>query len=281
MPRATQSKGLLGFIVLNIANPFWTEVAHGAEEAAVRAGYTLVLCNSLDSAHREVEHLTTLGRQGAKGVLINSVVSDSSYLSRYRQRGLRIVLVDRASRSLDLCNVTVDDVHGAETAVRHYLKRGHQRLIFVNGSLAIRQYADRRKGVIWAMRAAGLNPDEAIISISRPVLDVKSGEDCVQEAVDSLKQATAIFCANDVSALGLLQGLRRRGISVPEDAQIIGYDDVEFARATNPPLTTVRQPKYDMGRIAAELLIDEIENPTHQHQAKVLDPELIVRDSAG
>ena len=282
MRQPASSGGVVGFVVLNVANPFWTEVAKGAEERLSQHGFSLVLCNSYDSVYREINHLRSLQLQSAQGVLINPVITDSSYLERFRKRGVKIVLVDRSSRSPDTCHITVDDVLGGETAARYYFNRGYKKIILVNGSLSLRQYADRRHGVIRAARSLGLNPEEAIISIYRPVLDLKNGEDGAQQVIENLGQTTAVFCANDISALGVMQGLKKAGLSIPGDVQVIGYDDVTFAETTTPPLTTIRQPKREIGNLAAELLIQEMMDPGgHTHQGIVLEPTLIVRQSAG
>lgn len=282
MGRLVSSQGVVGFVVLNVANPFWTEVAKGAEASLKQRGFSLVLCNSYDSVYREINHLRSLQLQGARGVLINPVISDSSYLERFRKRGVKIVMVDRASRSSDTCHITVDDVQGGETVARYFFERGHTKIMLVNGPLSLRQYADRRQGVIRAAKAFDLNPEEAIISIYRPVLDLQNGEEGAQQVIENLKHATAVFCANDISALGVMQGLKNAGLSIPGDVQVIGYDDVIFAETTTPPLTTIRQPKYEMGNIAAELLAQEMMDPLHHtHQGIVLEPKLIVRQSSG
>ena len=282
MEQPTRSQGLVGFVVLNVANPFWTEVAQGAQACLGQRGLSLVLCNSFDSVYREIDHLRSLEMQGAQGVLINPVITDSTYLARFRKRGVKIVLVDRASRSLDTCNITVDDVEGGEAAARYFFVRGHRKIMLVNGSLSLRQYADRRQGAVRAARAFGFNSEEAIISIYRPVLDLQNGEAAARQIIENLKQATAVFCANDISALGVMHGVKKAGLSIPDDVQIIGYDDVTFAATTTPPLTTIRQPKHEMGKVAAELLMEELMDPLgHTHQGIVLHPTLVARQSAG
>jgi LacI family transcriptional regulator len=114
------------------------------------------------------------------------------------------------------------------------------------------------------------------------VLDLRNGEEGAPQVIENLSQATAVFCANDISALGVMQGLKKAGLSIPGDVQVIGYDDVSFAERTTPPLTTIQQPKHEMGRLAAELLVQEMLDPdNHIHQSIVLEPALVVRQSAG
>jgi LacI family transcriptional regulator len=272
---------LIGLVVLDVANPFFTEVARGVEDAANEAGYIVVLCNADDSLEKESHYLQVLEEERARGVLITPVQSDTSYLQRLRQRGISVVLLDRPSRIKDLCSVAVDDIRGGELATAHLLEQGHERIGFVHGPLSIRQCADRRRGMLRAVRAAGLDPDQVIVDITTSALKTSEGERSVEELLHARIKPTAVFCANDLLALGLMRGLIKRGISIPRDLTLVGYDDVEFASMLSTSLTTIRQPKYELGRAAAELLLDEINNPTsHQHKHIVYQPELIVRESS-
>jgi len=271
----------IGLVVLDVTNPFFTEVARGVEDLANQAGYVVILCNSDDSVVKEKHYLHVLEEQRTQGVLITPVQSDASYLQQFRQRGIAVVLLDRTSRSKDLCSVAVDDVLGGELAAAHLLEKGHRRIGFVHGSLSIRQIADRRRGVIQAVKMAGLDPDRAIIDITTQAQSAREGEECVEKLLNARIRPTAVFCANDLLALGLMRGLIKRGLAIPGDMALVGYDDVEFASILATPLTSIRQPKYELGRAAAELLIDEAHNPTsHQHKHIVYQPELIIRESS-
>lgn len=272
----------IGLVVLDIANPFFTEVARGVEDAANAADYTVILCNADDSLEKESHYLQVLEEQRARGVLITPVQNDASYLHQLRQRGIAVVLLDRPSRIKDLCSVAVDDVRGGELATAHLLKQGHERIGFVHGPLSIRQCADRRRGVLRAVKAAGLDPEQVIADISTWALKTGAGEESVEELLRVKRRPTAVFCANDLLALGLMRGLGKHGISIPKDMAVVGYDDVEFASMLSTPLTTIRQPKYELGYTAAELLLDEANKPDgHQHKHIVYQPELVVRESSG
>jgi LacI family transcriptional regulator len=271
----------IGLVVLDVANPFFTEVARGVEDAASEAGYVVVLCNADDSLEKESHYLNTLEEQRAQGILITPVQSDASYLQRLRQRGIVVVLLDRPSRIKDFCSVAVDDVRGGEIATAHLLEQGHQRIAFVHGPLSIRQCADRRRGMLRAVRSAGLDPDQVIIDIATPALKTREGEESVEKLLHARMKPTAVFCANDLLALGVMRGLVKEGIAIPGDIALVGYDDVEFASMLSTPLTSIRQPKYELGHTAAELLLDETSNPTtHEHKHIVYQPELIVRESS-
>ncbi len=271
----------IGLVVLDVANPFFTEVARGVEDLANKAGYAVILCNSDDSLEKETHYLHVLEEQRARGVLITPVQSDASYLHRFRQRGISVVLLDRPSRIKDLCSVAVDDVRGGEMAAAHLLEQGHERIAFVHGPLSIRQCADRKRGVHRALKAAGLNPAHCLADIITAAQSAREGELAVDQLLRADVKPTAVFCANDLLALGVMRGLIKRGLSIPRDMAMVGYDDVEFASVLSTPLTSVRQPKYELGRMAAELLLDEAQHPAeHEHKHIVYQPELIVRESS-
>ena len=197
----------IGLVVLDVANPFFTEVARGVEDAAHAAGYVVILCNADDSAEKESHYLRVLEEQRTQGVLITPVQSDASYLQRLRQRGIAVVLLDRPSRIKDLCSVTVDDIRGGELATAHLLEQGHERIGFVHGPLSIRQCAERRRGMLRAVRAAGLDPDQVIVDITTSAQRAREGEESVEKLLRARIKPTAVFCANDLLALGLMRGL--------------------------------------------------------------------------
>jgi LacI family transcriptional regulator len=271
----------IGLVVLDVANPFFTEVARGVEDLANEKGYVVILCNSDDSVEKESHYLHVLTEQRTQGVLITPVQSDAGYLQQLRQRGTAVVLLDRPSRSKDLCSVSVDDVRGGELAAAHLMQQGHTCIGFVHGPLSIRQCADRRRGVLKAVKAAGLDPDHAIVDITTRAQNAREGEESVEKLLSARSRPTAVFCANDLLALGVMRRLIKLGLSIPGDMALVGYDDVEFASVLATPLTSIRQPKYELGRAATELLLDEADNPTsHKHQHIVYQPELIVRASS-
>ncbi|HEY1353189.1 MAG TPA: substrate-binding domain-containing protein [Ktedonobacteraceae bacterium] len=271
----------IGLVVLDVANPFFTEVARGVEDLANQVGYAVILCNSDDSLEKETHYLQVLEEQRARGILITPVQSDAGYLYRFRQRGICVVLLDRPSRIKDLCSVAVDDVHGGEMAATHLLEQGHRRIAFVHGPLSIRQCADRKRGVHRALKAAGLDPTSSLLDITTAAQSARAGELTTEQLLSTGVQPTAVFCANDLLALGLMRGLIARGLAIPRDMAMVGYDDVEFASVLSTPLTSVRQPKYELGRAAAELLFDEAHHASsHQHTHIVYQPELVVRESS-
>jgi LacI family transcriptional regulator len=270
---------VVGAIVLDIGNPFFTEVARGIEDRLAEADCVLVLCSSDERTDKESRYLRLLEEQGVSGVLVTPADADVRRFGEIRRRGTPIVLLDRTSPDPDLCSVAVDDVKGGELAAGHLVALGHKRIAFLNGPTKIRQCADRRRGFHQAIRAAGLEPQTHLREITVPSLNADGGEAALERILAEGPVPTAIACVNDLAALGVLRGLRRRGMTAPDDMAVVGYDDVEFAGMLSTPLTSIRQPKYQLGRSAADLLLAE-SAPDHRHMQVQFQPELVVRESS-
>jgi LacI family transcriptional regulator len=279
--RAGRSR-TIGLVVLDVANPFFTDVARGVEDEASESGLAVILCNSDDQEAKESHYLELLEEHRVQGILITPVSADDERLARLQQRGTPVVLVDSRSPALGQCSVSVDDVLGGELAMAHLLSAGHDRIAFVGGPLSIRQVADRREGALRALERSGAGAGDLNMIIT-PALNVAAGQRA-GAALAELPQGqrpTAVFCANDLLALGVLQEMTAQRIRVPEDISLIGYDDIDFAAAAAVPLSSVRQPRQQLGRTAAQLLLDEaLGEASHQHRQVVFEPELVIRQSS-
>ncbi|HWG74031.1 MAG TPA: LacI family DNA-binding transcriptional regulator [Acidimicrobiales bacterium] len=277
--RAGRSR-TIGLVVLDVANPFFTDVALGVEDAVNRAGLSVMLCNSAEDSDKQDRYLTILAEQRVQGILIVPVGRADRRLAELRRRGIPVVLVDhKATRSQ--CSVSVDDVAGGRAAVAHLLDAGHRRVAFVGGSGRPRQVADRAEGALRALREFGSADD--LVTVSVPALNVAGGRSAGNQilAMPDELRPTAAFCANDLIALGLLQKLIQAGARVPDDVAIVGYDDIDFAGAAAVPLSSVRQPRHALGQRAAQLLLEEASPDGHHHRQVVFTPELVVRESSG
>jgi LacI family transcriptional regulator len=277
--RAGHSR-VVAYVVLDAANPFFTDVAQGVELSAGLADLWLFICNSNNDAERERAYLDLLQQQRVQGILITPVDPDAEHLREVAGRGTPLVVVDRTQQGLDLCSVAVDDVLGGRLAVEHLIDRGHTQVAFIGGPLSIGQVRDRWQGAQQAWADAGL-PPESLHLVTTSALTVVEGRGAGERlsGLPSRRRPTAAFCANDLLALGLLQQTIGSGRRVPDDLAIVGYDDIEFASAAAVPLTSVRQPRHELGRTATELVIDEATNPAHTHTQVTFTPELIARTS--
>jgi LacI family transcriptional regulator len=277
--RAGASRSL-GLIVLDMANPFFHDVAKGVEDVATELGYALVLCNSDEQATRENRYLQVLEEQRVRGVLITPVEISSERLDALRRRGTPTVLVDRHDPRGNSCSVAVDDVVGGELAGAHLLERGHRRIAYFTGPLSLRQCADRLAGLRRAVVAAGQDPDRVIQVVECPALKARIGHEAARRLFDDGPDVDAAFCANDLLALGVLRAAVSTGRRVPDDLALLGYDDIEFAADAAVPLSSVRQPTLHIGRTAAQLLLEECDRPGHHaHQQVMFKPELVIRES--
>jgi LacI family transcriptional regulator len=276
--RAGRSR-TIGLIVLDVGNPFFTDVARGVEAAAEEAGLALMLASSDDQPAKEARYLSLFEEQRVQGVLITPVDITDARLAAIRRRGTPIVLVDQTSSSRGQCSVGVNDELGGRLAVEHLLAQGHKRLAFVGGPVTLHQVRNRLAGAQAAVDAAG---KASLIELPTPALNVAGGRAAASElaGLPRTRRPTAVFCANDLLALGVLQEMTSRSVRVPDDLAIVGYDDIEFAGAAAVPLSSVRQPREQLGRAAAELLIEESSGQPHKHRHLVFDPELVVRRSS-
>ncbi|WP_255205853.1 LacI family DNA-binding transcriptional regulator [Actinomadura sp. BRA 177] len=269
----------IGLMVLDLANPFFTDVARGVEDIASERGYAVLLSSSGESAEREQRNLRVFAEQRVRGVLLTPVGDDGETADRLREREVPVVLLDHPTPRANQCSVAVDDVAGGELAAGELLAGGARTIAFVTGPMVLRQCADRRKGALRALRAAGLGRD-AMREVAVGAMNARSGQEAAGRLLaDGLPDA--IFCANDLLALGVLRVLLQAGIKVPTDVALIGYDDIEFSAAAAVPLSSVRQPTYQLGRIATELLLEECDaSGGHAHQQVMFQPELVVRESS-
>lgn len=277
--RAGNSR-VIAYVALDASNPFFTDVAYGAQVAAWPEGFGLYLCNSNQDEEAERQYLELLAEQRVMGVLVTPIHPTNPGLDALKARGIPVVLVDRAMGS-GHCSVTVDDHTGGVQALTHLLDLGHTHIAFVGGPLHLAQVADRLAGAMTAVESRGL-PASTISTVVTEAMNVDEGRRGAQEilALPEEKRPTAAFCANDLLALGLLQEMTRSGVHVPSEMAIVGYDDIEFAKAAAVPLTSVRQPRALLGGTAVQLLLEASREPdSHVHRQVQFLPELVVRAS--
>ncbi|MFC5835008.1 LacI family DNA-binding transcriptional regulator [Nonomuraea insulae] len=268
----------VGLVVLDVSNPFFVDVAQGAEAVADDHDTMVVLCNSAGDPGRERRHLDQLEQQRVMGILITPVEMDTPWLEELTARGTPVVLVDSPATGLQ-CSVAVDDRLGGQIAGAHLIERGHRRIMFVGGPPSIKQVADRHAGVTSAAADGAVE----LLTCTASTLTVAEGR-AIGERVAALpadERPTAAFCANDMMALGFLQAMASHGLRVPQDLAIIGYDDIDFAAAAAVPLSSVRQPRELLGRTAIDLLLEEVAEPEqHRHRQVIFQPDLVIRESS-
>lgn len=269
----------VGLVVLDVRNPFFTDVARGAEDEAATHGLSVILGNSDENSEREAGYLDLFEEQRVHGVLISPYGEVSPRLARLRSRGIPAVLVDRISGDGTFSSVSVDDIAGGRLAARHLLETGRRRLAFAGGPFDIRQISDRYAGARAAVESQQGATLEVIELTALSVLEGRrAGESILSRPIT--RRPDAVFAANDLVATGLLQALVMQGsMRVPDDISLIGFDDIDFASASVVPLSSVRQPSQLIGRTAVQLLIEEAADPGLSPRQVVFQPELVVRAS--
>lgn len=277
--RAGRSRAI-GLIILDVANPFFTDVARGAQAQAAGAGKSVILGYSDENADRENEYLELFESQRVHGVLLSPFGEAAPRLLQLRKNGIPAVLVDRLSADSSFSSVSVDDVAGGAMAVQHLIEQGRKRIAFAGGPLAIRQISDRLHG---ASSAAASQPNVTLEVIPLAALTADEGRRAGEliAAREASSRPDAVFAANDLVATGLLQAfLMNHSIAVPGDIAIVGYDDIGFARAAAVPLSSVRQPAALIGQTSVDILLAEAEDLDAPAQHVVFQPSLVVRQSS-
>lgn len=278
--RAGKSRSI-GLVVLDVRNPFFTDLARGAEDAAREFNMSVLLANSDEIPDRELSMLALFEEQRVHGVLVTPVSDDLEPFKKARDRGTPIVLVDRKSKDKNFSSVSVDDVAGGYMAVKHLIELGRKKIVFAGGPMAIQQVSDRLKG---AQKAVAEHPGVALEIIDCKSLTVFEGRVIGEEILKrpKTKRPDAVFAANDLVAIGIMQVcLNTNEINIPKDLSLIGYDDISFASTAIVALTSIRQPTHEMGASAVELLMQLAETADAKPKVKHIEfqPELVIRDS--
>lgn len=271
----------IGVVVPDVSNPFFTDLARGAEDAANEADFLVIVCNSDESAVKEEHYLNMLEAQQVDGICITPATRTSLQKSptfrRLLDRRVALAVMDGRLPGVQACFATVDDVRGGALAAEHLLDHGHTSFIWVTGPDSIPQCYDRERGIRSAL--VGSHSD-AFTRVQVATMTADAGLAVGHRLVDEGFSQTAIICANDLLAFGCLRAFIERGLRVPEDVSIIGYDDIDFARVAAVPLTSIRQPRRELGRAAAEMVLAQCGGlgnvPTRE---VIFQPVLVARES--
>jgi LacI family transcriptional regulator, galactose operon repressor len=270
----------IGLVTLDIGNPFFTEVARGVEDAADEAGLLVILCGSAGSGAREERQLRLLEEQRVAGILMSPVErTPSKRIREIHARGTPVVLLDRHRSARQWCSAAVNDTSGARLVAQHLLELGHKRIALVNGPIQLKPCEERRSSFVAVLAEHGIELEPSW-DVEMPEMTIEAGEEAVAKLLGARKLPTAVFCTNDLLALGAERAALAKGLRVPDELGIVGYDDIRFARTSLIPLTTVRNPSYELGYESTKLLIDEATHGTdHVHRQLLFEPELVVRAS--
>jgi len=265
----------IGLVVTDITNPFYPQIVRAVEAAAHDRGYGILLANGGDDAARELEHLDLLVERRVDGIVVASSRMTRRHAERLREASVPVVLVNDTVAGSGLPTVTTAHRRGARMAAQHLIGLGHRRIGHIGAPSAHPAAGQRRRGVRDALRAAGCA--EPVVAIGDG--GVAGGARAVEALIGA--GVTGIVAYNDLTAIGALRALRGVGVSVPREMSVVGFDDIDLAAWTDPPLTTIHQPTDQLGRWAVEHLAELLAGPRGAvAQAPVfLEPELVVRGS--
>lgn len=287
--RVRQSR-TIGVLIPDIQNPFFTGVVRGIEDRLQATDYMLLLGNSDDDPAREKAYLDLLRAEGVNGLIIVPGLAASgrgearasageALYGGLIESGLSLVTIDRSLPTLTCDNVTVANAEGAALAVRHLIDLGHRRIAIVTGPEEVSTATERLEGYVMALREAQV-PQEARL-IHRAPFRPEGGYEATVRLLGQTRPPTAIFAASDPTALGVLRALHEHRVRIPEEVAVVGFDDMPWAAALQPPLTAIAQPTYELGAAAARLLLERLRDPSRPPQRVRLQTQLVVRASCG
>lgn len=268
---------IFGLIISDIVNPFFPEVVKSFEFAAIHSGYEVIVANTDYSSERMGVCVRRMIERQVDGVAILTSEIDPRLLSELSDRRLPIVFLDVGKPGPLISNISVDYSKGIAEAVRHIVSLGHQRIGFISGPGTLKSALTRRAAFMQCMSNSGIDGRGRIIVEGNHKVD--GGQIAMTHLLASPNRPTAVLTSNDLTAIGALGAIHRSGLRVPDDISIIGFDDIELSQFTQPPLTTIRLSRDEVGRKAFDALYRAVEGSRHEgHNIKV-GTRLVLRES--
>ena len=275
----TGRSNTIGVVLPDISNPFFGQAVRGCEDALNEAGYSVFLCNTDESIAKERYYLDTLAGRGVDGLILWGSAGSAS-LAEVIDNGMPLVTVDSSAEGCcgNATHVTVDNTRGAALATRHLIDRGRHRIGHLAGP-ALRQTAIRRQaGYREALAEAGLPFDPCLVIDGAP--SIRGGYRVATQLLKA-QRPDALFCYNDLMAVGAGVACRQLGLSIPRDVALVGFDDIVIAALVTPALTTVRIAQYELGKLTSQFLLERLQNKNLPPKTVVFPVELQVRNSSG
>ncbi|ALS28194.1 transcriptional regulator [Paenibacillus sp. 32O-W] len=272
---------VIGMVLSNLKNPFWTSVLEGVEDATRNQGFHLMICNSDEEPEKEEQYIREFRMRQVDGIVINPTVRNPDFFRQLVDSRYPLVVINRKLPGLNVNNVVINNVKGASMAVRHLLNNGKRNIAAVTyRNEHVSTWKERIQGYRTALLESGYAAED--LRIVEAEQDSGKIKEATLRFLREHPDTDAVFSTNNMITLEVMDAIRELGLSIPERIAVVGYDETVWAKHLNPPLTTIRQPGYQMGQIATNMLIESIrtKNETEPKQI-VLEPELIVRRSSG
>jgi LacI family transcriptional regulator len=285
MLKKSESKDI-GVIIPTISNPFYPQLILGIETEARKLGFNIILCNSFRDVSNEKKYIDFLYQKQIKGIILSSIGEDHGFINNYCANGLKIVGFDQNLDDFKCNKVSFNFTGGGMMAVDYLVKMGHEKIAFASAPLTRNSRKDIFMGYKLGLMKYDIKFSENNIYISKIEKEVENGTyefetgvELAKECIQSANIPTAIFAMNDMTAIGIMQGLINNGVKVPEDISIIGFDNIDFSVMVNPSLTTINQPAFETGKLACKILIENIMKDGNDFFSIMLEPSLIERRS--
>ena len=275
----------IGLVIPNVSNPFYLQTMLGINDVLAQQSYQMILCNTMRNAEQERSYLRQLFERQTKGIIISTVDESSEVVKEYARRGMKFVLLDQLPDGVDSPGIHFDSRAGARMAVEYLISQGHRRIAFATMPMTRWTRVEMHKGYRDAHVMASLPYEASLVYEFGSDLtnlsddpELQAGHDIASRFLRDGCPATAIMCTNDKVAIGVIQTLLKNGTRGPEDVSVMGFDDIPFATAFVPALTTIHCPAAETGRLAALMMLDMLSNNSMAVSMN-LTPSLVIRDS--
>lgn len=270
----------LGLLIPDVSNPFFSEIARAVEDMAHEEGYSVIVCSTDNNDERIEKNIKMLEQKSVDGLLIGTGVENANIIAQLSENSVPIVMIAREASDINVHRVLTDDFKGGSLAAGHLLQLGHEHVAILSESTKFSSSKERVRGFRFALFEAGKTlDDERIVACQSTIMD---GKRAATTLLTGPNPPTAIFCCNDMLAIGALQAARECGVRVPEQLSIIGFDNTILSTVTNPTLTTIAQPTDEMAKLAFGLLLSSPDEGSEDiKQRIVMEPKLIERESTG
>jgi LacI family transcriptional regulator len=278
----TQKTHTIGIVVPLINRHFFSTFISGVEDVAFEAGYNVIISQSKDLLQKEKQIVSSMFSNRVDGLItsLSMQTDDFEHFQMFTNKNIPLIFFDRIAPQLEANKIIVDDFACGYSATQHLIDQGYQRIAHLAGPTVLNTYHDRMEGYKSALKKNQLPVEDELIICNR--LTRMDGQQAIKQLLDLKNPPDAVFCGNDTSALSMIVYLKSQGIRIPEDFGIVGFSNEPFSEVVTPSISTLKQPAQEMGRKAAELIINEIENKEfpRTYQTIVMPTELIIRESS-
>jgi len=278
---------LVSVIIPNISNPFYQEATISLQRDLESSGFEVIICNTFRRAEKDREYLATMFKMGVRGVILSASTDEKDIISYYIDKGMKFVLLDQVVFDEDLCpRINADILNGVFLAVEHLIQNGHRKIAYISTPLVRWSRQVVFEGFVNALMQSNIEfPNEYLLlddnddEFAESSYEYRSGFKLAQEFLKRGLDATAVVVINDMTAIGTIQGFTSQGVRVPEDVSVVSFDNTFFSEQFKPELTTIGFPAHEIGRLAAQILSDQMKNNESRPMTIKMQPKLVVRNT--